>query len=131
MIERRKHKRYKARLLITTVYRDERGKIVTEDSIFSEDISAGGLRIVFPRQLAKGKILDLKAFLFSDPIHLPARGKVVWSGEKQGLKLAVTDNRGKAGNELFWVGIEFIDIDPFTRDRIIRWIKKEFNVKEI
>lgn len=131
MIERRKYKRFKSKLLITTVYRDEMGKIVAEDSIFSEDIGAGGMRIVFPRRLPKGKILDLKVFLFSDPIHLPTQGKVVWSSAKQGLELAVTDNRSKAESEFFWLGIQFIDIDPFTRDRIFRWIKKEFDVKEV
>lgn len=131
MTEKRKYRRFKSKLLIATVYRNEMKRMVVEDSIISEDISVAGMRIVFPRRLPKGRILDLKVFFFSDPIHLPARGRVVWSSEKQGLKLALTDNKGKADNELFWVGIEFIDIDSFTRERILRWIEKEFHVKEV
>jgi len=131
MIEKRAYRRFKTKVLITTVYRDKSDRIVTDEAIFSEDISRGGLRIVFPRQLPKGKILDLKVFLFSDPIHLPAHGKVAWSNKKQGLQLTSVDNREKPGEELFWVGVEFIDIDPFTRDRILRWIRKEFDLKEV
>lgn len=129
MIEKRKYKRFKSRLLIATVYRDEMDRIVTEDAIFSEDIGVGGLRMLYPRRLAKGKVLDLKLFLFSDPIHLPAQGKVVWSREKQTLKLTVNSDKDKAKNALFWIGIQFIDIDTFTRERILRWIKREFNVR--
>ena len=120
-----------SRLLITTLYRDRHDKIITENSILSEDISLGGLRIVFPCRLQKGKILDLKVFLFSDPIHLPAKGKVMWSSEKQVLELATPDNSEKSEKELYWVGIQFIDIDDFHRERILRWIKKEFQVENL
>lgn len=131
MVERRKYRRFKSRLLITTLYRDEHDKIVTENSVLSEDIGLGGLRLVFPRRLQKGKILDLKVFLFSDPIHLPARGKVMWSGEKQVLELATPDSVGGAEKELYWIGIQFIDIDAFHRERILRWIQKEFHVVDL
>ena len=131
MVERRKYRRFKSRLLITTLYRDEHDKIVTENSVLSEDIGLGGLRLVFPRWLQKGKILDLKVFLFSDPIHLPARGKVMWSGEKQVLELATPDSVGGSEKELYWIGIQFIDIDAFHRERILRWIQKEFHVVDL
>jgi c-di-GMP-binding flagellar brake protein YcgR len=126
MIERRKDKRLKNKLLIATMFRDETGNMVVEDSIYSEDISAGGLRLNFPFQMTKGKILDLKVFFFSDPIHLPAQGKVVWSKNKQGLEVAVSDTKKEADSELYWVGIQFVDIDAFSRERIIRWIEKGF-----
>jgi len=131
MIERRKYRRFKAKLLLAIVYQDEKGEINTQESIFSEDISAGGLRIVLPFPLPKDKILDLKVFLFSDPIHLPAQGKVVWLDKEQGLELVPVENKDKQKRELFWAGIEFINIDFFTQERILRWIKKEFGVKEI
>lgn len=131
MLERRKYQRVKSKLLITTVYRDDKDKIVTQDSIFSEDISAGGLRILFPSRLAKDKILDLKVFLFADPIHLPAQGKVTWSDKKKELELAAAENKDKRQDQLFWAGIEFINIDSFTRERILRWIRKEFAVRGI
>ena len=130
MDERRKTRRYKGKLLIATVYRDDSGRIVTEESIFSDNIGMGGLRISCPSLLARGKILDLKLFLFSDPIHLPAQGKVVWSNKKQGLEVAISNKETKSEGALYWAGIQFVDIDVFTRGRIMRWIRKEFNVRE-
>ena len=124
MIERRRDKRFKKQLLISTMFRDEDGNMVVEDNLCSEDISAGGLRLNFPYEMAKGKILDLKVFLFSDPIHLPAQGKVIWSKKKQALEVAVGDKKRKADSEVYWMGIQFVDIDAFSRERIIRWIEK-------
>ena len=131
MDERRKHRRYKSGLLVTTIYRNEQDRVVTLDSILSEDIGIGGVRVVFPKRLPKGKVLDLKVFLFSDPIHLPAKGKVVWSAQKEVLELAARDSDIALPQELYWVGIQFVDIDSFHRERILRWIKKQFNVKEL
>jgi len=132
MVERRKNKRFPSKLLITTVYRDEMNKVIMDDSIFTEDIGIGGMRLAFPRPLPRGKILDLKVFLFADPIHLPAQGRVIWSNKKQGLELVAANksDKDKQKNELFWVGIQFVNIDAFTQDRILQWIKKEFNTDE-
>ena len=66
MAEKRKHKRFKSKLLVVTIHHDEKDKIVVNDEIYSEDIGAGGIRIAFPKKLPKGKIVDLKLFLFSD-----------------------------------------------------------------
>jgi len=129
MDERRKTRRYKGKLLIATVYRDDSGRIVTEDSIFSDDIGTEGLRISCPSLLPKGKILDLKVFLFHDAIHLPAQGKVVWSDKKQELEMVVSNKKTKSEGALYWAGIQFVDIDVFTRGRIMRWIRKEFSVR--
>lgn len=118
-------------MLIATVYRDKNDKIVTENSILCEDIGIGGVRLIFPRRLRKGKLLDLKVFLFSDPIHLPAKGKVMWSSEKEALELAAPENETNSEEELYWVGIQFVDIDNFHRERILRWIKKEFHVGKL
>jgi len=126
VIERRRDKRFKKQLLITTMFRDDTGNMVVEDNIYSEDVSAGGLRLNFPYEMAKGKIVDLKVFFFSDPIHMPAQGKVIWSKKKQALEVAVGDKGKKAESELYWMGIQFVNIDAFNRERIIRWIEKGF-----
>lgn len=131
MVEKRQSKRFKSNLLITTVYKDENDNLVTEDSIISEDIGAGGLRVTFPQQLPKGKVLDLKVYLFSDPIHLPAKGKVAWSTKKSGLGFSSSDISHGTKKELFWVGIQFVDIDAFTRERMLRWIRQEFKAEEL
>ncbi len=124
MIERRKEQRFKKKLLIATMFKNDEGDVVVEDSAYCEDISTGGLRLSFPYKVAKGKVLDLKLFFFADPIHLPAQGKVVWSEKKQTLEVAAGDKKKDADSEIYWVGIQFIDIDVFSRDRIIRWIEK-------
>jgi c-di-GMP-binding flagellar brake protein YcgR len=124
VLERRRDKRLKKQLLISTMFRDENGDMVVEENLYSEDISAGGLRLSFPYEMAKGKILDLKVFLFSDPVHLPAQGKVIWSKKKQALEVAVGDRKKKDDSEVYWMGIQFVNIDAFSRERIIRWIEK-------
>lgn len=118
-------------MFITTIFRNEDNELVTEDSILSEDISMGGLRLVVPHKLAKGKIIDLKIFLFPDPIHLPAKGRVAWSSEKEKLEMASRDDVEESEKELYWVGIQFIDVDAFHRERVLHWIKKEFKVIEL
>jgi hypothetical protein len=128
MEERRRHKRFKHKLLITVVSRDENDNIFAESEIYSEDVSLGGLRLAVPRQQVKGGIIDMKIFLFPDTIHLPASGKVVWSDRKQGLEVKIDEQNHDNSDDIFWSGIQFVNIDEFTRERIIRWIKKEFNV---
>ncbi len=129
MIERRREKRFKKKLMITTMFRDESGNIVTEDSIYCDDISASGARLVCPHKIPKGKLLDLRVFLFSDPIHLPAQGKVVWSEKKQTLEL-VKGKKKQDDDEMYWVGIQFINIDVFSRERIIRLLDKGIENEE-
>jgi len=131
MAEKRKHKRFKSKLLVVTIHHDEKDKIVVNDEIYSEDIGAGGIRIAFPKKLPKGKIVDLKLFLFSDPISLPAKGKVIWCAQKQGLKVEYDKKNSSDAGSVYWVGVQFVNVDPFTRNRLLRWIKKDFNVKEI
>ena len=126
MDERRKTPRFKKKLLITTIYQNDAGEILTDDSIFSADISTSGLKISCPALLPKGRILDLKVFLFSDPICLPARGKVVWSNEKRRLEVTTGHRETKLEGGLYWAGIQFVDIDLMTRMRIMTLLKKEF-----
>ena len=86
------------------------------------------MRVSCPSLLPKGKTVDLKLFLFCDPIHLPAQGKVVWSNKKQELEVSIGDKETNSESKLYWAGIQFVDIDAFTRGRIMRWIRKEFSV---
>jgi c-di-GMP-binding flagellar brake protein YcgR len=132
MVERRRYRRFKIRLLVVATYQDKTGKIIVEDAVFSEDIGGGGIRLVFPRLLAKEKILELKVYLFSDSLHLPTKGKVIWTKAKnmQELELVANSKQHKSKKQLFWLGIQFVNIDTFTQQRLLNWIKREFNVKE-
>jgi hypothetical protein len=131
MVEKRKHIRFTTRLPITTFFRDAEDRTFTENAVFSEDISAEGLRITYPQQLPKGTIIDLKLFLYYDPVPLSTQGKVVWSGKKKESRLAVIDNEDKEGHGLYWAGMQFININFFKRERILRWINKELTLEKI
>jgi hypothetical protein len=40
------------------------------------------------------------------------------------LEVAVGDRKKKDDSEVYWMGIQFVNIDAFSRERIIRWIEK-------
>lgn len=118
-------------MIMTTVYRNDADKIVTEDSIVSEDVGVGGVRVRFPHRLPMGKIIDLKVFFFSDPIPLPAKGRVMWSSEREVFETPAQEKGDQSNKEFYWMGIQFVDIDAFHRERILRWIKREFQMESL
>ena len=127
-IERRKSRRVYKQLVISVVYKSEyEGRdIFVEEYALTEDIGAGGVRIILPRHLPRDKSVDLKIYLFSDPIHLPTRGRVVWSSEKKKFEIKLNSSPKYTSEKKYWIGIQFVEIDPVTQDRIIRMVKKEF-----
>jgi len=127
-MERRKYARINKKLVIYVVYRGmQHGRdIQVEEHTFTEDIGAGGARIVLPSGLPKDKPLNLKVFLFSDPLPLPAKGKVVWSEEKQRIEIKANSHSKSDSGKRYWIGIQFVEIDPFTQERILHLVKKEF-----
>ena len=127
-IERRKFKRIKKQLVISVIYKSkqEGRDILLEEHTFTEDIGAGGVRVILPEQLPKDKPVDLKLFLFSDPIPLPASGRAVWSKAKQKFEIKLNTSPSSHLQKRYWIGIQFVEIDPVTQERIIRLVKKDF-----
>ena len=127
-LERRKSKRINRQLVISVIYKSkqEGRDILVEEYAFIEDIGAGGVRIILPEQLPKDKPVDLKLFLFSDPIPLPARGRAVWSKVKQRFEIKLNAAPKFDSGKKYWIGIQFVEIDPVTQERIIRMIKEDF-----
>jgi len=125
--EKRKHSRVDSKLVVFVIYKlkQEGRDMLVEEHAISDDISEGGVRIVSPKELSKDKQLDLKVFLFSDPIPLPAKGKVAWSGERQRLEIKSKSASKEGTGKTYWAGIQFIDVDPDTQERIVRVVKKE------
>lgn len=125
--ERRVHHRVNTKLVVFVIYklRQEGRDILVEERAVSDDISEGGVRILLPEELSRDKKLEVKVFLFSDPIPLPAKGRVVWSGEKQRLEIKSRPGSKEGVTKTFWAGIQFIEIDPETQDRIIRLVRNE------
>ncbi len=125
--EKRKYQRVRENLVLSVIYKAEDSGLQTELHTVTEDIGAGGIRFVLPNQLPKDRLLDMKLFLFADPIPLYARGKVKWLKEGEGLKVkAEKFFTKKKTRKAYWIGVEFIDIEPFTRRRILQLIKREF-----
>jgi len=126
--EKRKSKRINKQLVISVIYKSkqEGRDILVEEHAFTEDIGAGGVRIILPEQLPKDKPVDLKLFLFSDPIPIPARGRAVWSRERQKFEIKLNKSPNSYLQKRYWIGIQFVEIDPVTQERIIRLVKKDF-----
>jgi Tfp pilus assembly protein PilZ len=73
---------------------------------FPYDISGGGLRLVVEEEMPVQAQLDLKIYRAGDSRPIFAKGKVVWM-----------KRLGK--RNLFHVGVEFIDIEPGDRVRMM------------
>ena len=84
------------------------------------------MKVVLPKKLPRNELVDLNVYLFSDPIPLPARGKVIWSDDKQKFELKKSSKPKANAEPDYWVGIQFINIDNFTQERIVRLVEKEF-----
>ncbi len=118
----------KKKTVVTLIYKDREGFRI-EEVVMGEDISEGGVRIVIPRNIPRDEELNLKVYMFSDPIPLPAKAKIAWSQKRECPKIEKSD-LGAAEEELYWAGIQFIDVDSFTRERIIRWVKREIQERK-
>jgi c-di-GMP-binding flagellar brake protein YcgR len=78
----------------------------------SEDIGGGGLRFSIEHRLSKQDTLDLEIWLPRQTQSIRAIGKVVWVSQ-------TSDVRFK-----YAVGIQFIEIDPFERGKILNYVRK-------
>ena len=118
-------------MLMTTFLNYNEDRPVTKDAIYSDDISAEGLRIICPQQLPKGSAIKLKLFLFSDLIPVFVEGKIVWSQKMKESREAFRDNEDKGDEGFCRAGMQLINIDSFERERIRRWIQKELTIVRV
>ncbi len=125
-IDRRKSQRLEKRMTLSVIYKSEEENIQVEEYTITHNISRKGARIILPAGLPKDKLLNLKIFLFSDPIAIPAKARVVWSEKKENIDIELSSSKLSSREKVYWIGIEFIDIDEFTQGRIIRFVEKEF-----
>ena len=113
MEEKRRYIRLDTRLKITyTIVQQERSSRVTE----TEDISGGGIRIFLMEQLPVGTLIRLTIHLPQDPTPVSCTGKVVWNEE-----FYISPPEQKEG-KVVEAGVEFTEIDPKDRDRIIKYV---------
>lgn len=109
--------------VVYVVYKKD-GETLMERSAAGQDISQGGMKLSLPKNIAKGEEVDLKIHVFSDPIPVSIKGKIVWSGKKAANPFSDESRENDEKNIEYLTGIEFINIDQFTRERILRWVNE-------
>ena len=114
MEERRKYVRLDTRLKITyTVLKDKRNSSLSTET---RDISGGGIRLFLAEGVPVGALLQLTILLPEDTKPIVSIGKVVWLEE-----FSILHSQKQEG-KLLEAGIEFTEIDPKDRDRIIKYV---------
>jgi len=131
MIEKRKYIRIPSKLLMMTFFENNKDRIVPDGVIYSDDISVEGLRMIYSQQLSKGTAIQLRLFLFSDPIPVFVQGKVVWS-QKVNVDRGVFTNDTEIKNDHYCrAGMQLINVNSFERERIRRWINKKLTMVKV
>ena len=81
--------------------------------LHTENISAGGIRVILAEKLEIGQVVDIE--LFAEIIPIKCQGKVIWS----------VDIKPINGDKtlLFDVGIEFVDIAEDDQQRLKKLVE--------
>lgn len=110
--ERRKYLRLRASIVEYTPI----GKTTEKELTFTENIGAGGIRILASEVLEVDTLLSLKIYLSSSQAPIEAKGKVVWVADSSFLD--------KKGRKHYDVGIEFVGIGDNDRRAILKYTKR-------
>ena len=81
---------------------------------YTENISAGGVRVVVDQKLEVGSLVDAEMFFDKQPMK--CKGRVVW--------LTARNNPVEAETNLFDAGIEFENMSDADRQRVIDFLSK-------
>ncbi|MEA3329075.1 MAG: PilZ domain-containing protein [Candidatus Omnitrophota bacterium] len=111
MEERRKFVRLDASIKIS--YRVLK-KSELPSRVLSRDISGGGIKFPVEEKLKKGAGLDLEIEIPDGQEPIKALGQVVWIKKS-------TFRRSK-GMNYFEIGVKFVEIKPFNRNRISKFV---------
>ena len=113
MEERRRYVRLDTRLRIN--YR-VLPQSPTRENSETLDIGGGGIRIFLTAPLKVGTLLELEIFLPEEATPVRCQGKVVWVEE-----FAIYQGTREERKDVE-AGVEFSDIAPQDRDRIIKYV---------
>ena len=116
MKEQRKFVRLNASIKIT--YRVLK-KSEIPDSVLSRNISAGGISFSIEQRLRKSSKLDLKIEIPDGRNPIRALTEVVW--------IKAGNFRRGSGMNYFDVGTRFIEIAPFDRNRIHKFVYEQIH----
>jgi len=83
----------------------------------TKDISSGGMGLLVNEKLKGGTMLLLEFLLPDGQILIKAEGKVAWSSGE-------FNERNELGKRIFHMGIEFINIKPEDKEKLVFYIDK-------
>ncbi|MCM8819248.1 MAG: PilZ domain-containing protein [Candidatus Omnitrophica bacterium] len=88
-----------------------------EHTIFThtENVGAGGIRVIIEEKLNIGEIVGLELYLFEEKEPIPCKGRVVWVVEKE--------SRYRKNLFFFDTGFEFSQISDVDRETIKRLVE--------
>lgn len=104
-IEKRAFPRANISCKISTVF----GERLLVFNSHTENISAGGIRVIIEEKIAYSTIVDLELFLLDREKPLKCKGRIVWANEMKPTKI---------NPRLFNTGIQFIEISNSDQEEI-------------
>jgi len=116
-VERRKFPRFN---LLVDVLVSKRAASERERLLVTKNISQSGVCIIAYEEFQEQDILELKIFLPEDKVPLIVMGRVAWTKE-----FVIGES---PGNRRYDMGVEFIDIDEESIQKINRHL---FSLKQI
>lgn len=81
-------------------------------SVYTEDLSEAGMRIVIKERMDIGSVVGLKIYVEPDPVV--CKGKVIWAKDKENVMLK--------GIVFFDTGVKFCEIKEEKRQIIRKYI---------
>jgi len=109
LIEKRKFPRVNITCKISVTFADR----LLVFNTHTENISAAGIRIILQEKLNISTMLDIELFLLGKEIPIRSKGRVVWADEITPVGIR---------HRLFDTGIEFIEINDYNREEIIKFV---------
>ena len=108
-IEKRKFPRVNITCKLSVVFADR----LLVFNTHTENMSAAGIRVILQEKLNISTMVDIDLFLLGKEIPIRCKGRVVWANEITPVGIR---------HRLFDTGIEFIEINDYNREEIIKFV---------
>lgn len=116
MVEKRKYMRFDVPVDIE--YMVTGSNLSIEGISTTRNLSREGMQLVLDKDLPPGTEIEIKIRIPADAVPVYAKGVIVWNDK--------FEKKGEPN-----VGIKFLQISPFDRNRILEHVYKEWVEKQI
>jgi len=90
---------------------------------YTKDVSSSGMRLVTNEKLSNGTLLLIEFDLPDLKSPISADGKVIWGEGK-------IDERDKMQRRIFQTGIQFVNMKPEDKNKLVSYIEKNSDDRE-